>query len=34
MLGNIGLPTLLFIVLIALLLFGPKQAAGIGTSDG
>ena len=34
MLGNIGLPTLLFIVLIALLLFGPNKLPELGRAMG
>lgn len=34
MLGNIGLPTLLFIVLISLLLFGPKKLPELGRALG
>lgn len=34
MLGNIGLPSLLFIVLIALLLFGPKKLPELGRALG
>jgi sec-independent protein translocase protein TatA len=34
MLGNIGLPTLLFIVLIALLLFGPNKLPELGRALG
>lgn len=34
MLGNIGLPTLLFIVLIALLLFGPNKLPELGRAFG
>lgn len=34
MLGNIGLPTLLFIVVIALLLFGPNKLPELGRAFG
>lgn len=34
MLGNIGLPTLIFIVLIALLLFGPNKLPELGRAMG
>ena len=34
MLGNIGLPSLLFIVLISLLLFGPKKLPELGRALG
>jgi len=34
MLGNIGLPTLLFIILIALLLFGPQKLPELGRALG
>lgn len=34
MLGNIGLPTLLFIILIALLLFGPNKLPELGRAFG
>jgi len=34
MLGNIGLPTLLFIILIALLLFGPNKLPELGRALG
>ncbi len=34
MLGNIGLPTLLFIVVIALLLFGPSKLPELGRAFG
>jgi sec-independent protein translocase protein TatA len=34
MLGNIGLPTLLFIILIALLLFGPNKLPELGRAMG
>lgn len=34
MIGNIGLPTLLFIILIALLLFGPNKLPELGRAFG
>jgi len=34
MLGNIGLPTLIFIVLIALLFFGPSKLPELGRALG
>jgi len=34
MLGNIGLPTLIFIVLIALLFFGPSKLPELGRAIG
>lgn len=34
MIGNIGLPTLLFIILIALLLFGPNKLPELGRALG